>query len=196
MTLEQIPHFDLNSQPLLAAGAQVEIPPEENFVQNKDCLHQSHRYASLIFCPFSPVKHVYLLLFLIAVRDIPSKHNSPSSLLLPNAFQCLPNACPSPLFTTCRTLILRHRRRHRCKRDGCRCTEGCCCLLNDKHEDHYYMFWLLPPPLLPPWLKRPPPPPPRRPPRRPPPPPPPPPPFPHGISQTSLFFFTRLCRGT
>ena len=46
---------------------------------------------------------------------------------------------------------------------------------------------LLPPPLLPPWLKRPP--------RRPPPPPPPPPP-PHGISQTSLFFFTRLCRGT
>ena len=92
MTLEQIPHFDLNSQPLLAAGAQVEIPPEENFVQTKDCLHQCHRYASLIFCPLSPVKHVYLLLFLIAVRDIPSKHNSPSSLLLPNAFQCLPNA--------------------------------------------------------------------------------------------------------
>ena len=52
------------------------------------------------------------------------------------------------------------------------------------------VVFFLPPPLLPPWLKRPPSP------RRPPPPPPPPPPFPHGISQTSLFFFTRLCRGT
>ena len=48
---------------------------------------------------------------------------------------------------------------------------------------------LLFPPPPPPWLKRPP-----RPPRRPPPPP--PPPFPQGISQTSLFFFTRFCRGT
>ena len=91
MTLEQIPHFDLNSQPLLAAGAQVEIPPEENFVQTKDCLHQSHRYASLLFCPFSLLSNMFTCFSFSLLWGIFLQ-----SLIYPPCYCCpmLFNACP------------------------------------------------------------------------------------------------------
>ena len=143
MRLEEVPHFDLYPETLLATRAQVEVkvkvssavllPVQKNCF--KCCLYQYCSTFVAYTASISSVASTLCAAYLFGLLAYCQLANLPTCLLAYMS-TCLLAYLPthlysSPLCTTCHTLLILLRGLHhhlRCRTACSRCTEGCCLL--------------------------------------------------------------------